>query len=627
MAKTWAKVGGASACALAVFAVAFLRNEPTSAAAKPDLRPSAHWVFDDAGVTGKTVADRAGKLPGTILGTPALVAEGPVPHLHLTGPDAGVMLKERATPDAAYLPKESLSVVAWVRVDEPSEWAGILGCFQDNGPLKQGFVVGANKKKFFFGLAARSTGKMTYLESNTDYQLGTWYHVAAVYDGRQTRLFVNGQLDATGTEQSGPVVYAKSAPLVIGRYKDDNEDFPLLGAIKEVALCPHAITPEQVTAHFDADKALAAAPSAAPDGPVFVVAPYLQYVTRTGITIMWETDDVCTAVVEYGDTFPPKKQAKVEKADAMGEVPLAGLEPNTKYFYRVVCKDAQGREAASKPMTFMTAPGLTDAYSFAVIGDTQRNPVITGKVAKLMWERRPNFVVHCGDVVDDGASKAQWTGDLFKPCSELFGRVAVFPCIGNHEKDHPHYYKYFALPKPEYYYSYTYGNAEFFVLDTNTKRNLKADGEQYKWLDKALGASTAKWKICYHHHPAYCSDDDDYGNTWKGSSTYGDVRVRNFVTLYEKYKVDLVFNGHVHVYERTWPIRDGKIDQKDGVVYLTSGGGGGKLEDFAPTPAFFKQEFRSDYHFCYATVHLGTFNLKAFDHEGRLFDQFTIKKE
>ena len=312
----------------------------------------------------------------------------------------------------------------------------------------------------------------------------------------------------------------------------------------------------------------AEAPAAAgPDGAKFLVEPYLQYVTRTGITIMWETDDACTAVVEYGTTFPPKLQAKVEKADTMGEVPLTGLEPNTKYFYRVVCKDAEGRELASKLMTFMTAPGPFDAFSFTVVGDTQRNPVVTGKVAKLMWERRPNFVVHCGDVVDDGASKAQWTGDLFKPCAELFGRVPVFPCIGNHEKDHPFYYRYFALPKPEHYYSYTYGNAEFFVLDTNTKRNLKADGEQYKWLDRALAASTAKWKVCYHHHPAYCSDDDDYGNTWKGSSTYGDVRVRSFVELYEKYKVDVVFNGHVHVYERHLadPRREGGAEGRGGV--------------------------------------------------------------
>ena len=624
MTKTWAKKAGAAACVVAVVAIALLRN--TTAAPKPDLKPTAHWVFDTDGVSGKTVADRCGKLPGTLLGAPT-VGDGTAPYLHLTGPDDGVMVKPRAGPDAAFLPKEAMSVVAWVRIDEPTEWGGILGCFQDNGLAEFGFLVGFNKKKFIFGLTTAATKKMTYLESKAEYVRGKWYHVAAVFDGKQMRLFINGQPDATSDEQSGPILYAKTAPLVIGRYKDDNEDYGMRGAIKEVMLCSHAVAADQVAAHFEADKPLAEAPSVVPPGPRFVVEPYLQYVTRTGITVMWETEEACTATVEYGTTFPPKGEAKVEKAGTMGEVALAGLEPNTKYFYRVVCTDGEGRKHEGKVLTFMTAPGPSDAYSYAVIGDTQRNPVVTGKVAKLMWERRPNFVVHCGDVVDDGAAKVQWTGDLFKPCNELFGRVAVFPCIGNHEKDHPHYYKYFALPKPEYYYSYTYGNTEFFVLDTNTKRNLKPDGEQYKWLDKALAASTAKWKVCYHHHPAYCSDDDDYGNTWKGSSNYGDVRVRSFVELYEKYKVDVVFNGHVHVYERTWPIRGGKVDQREGVVYVTTGGGGGKLENFAPTPAFFKQEFRSDYHFCYVTVHNGTFNLKAFDQEGRLFDQFALKKE
>jgi predicted phosphodiesterase len=621
----WAKVAGAGACVAAVLTVALWRNQST-AAPKPDLKPTAHWVFDNNAVNGKAVADKVGKLPGTLLGTPKVIADESTSYLHLTGPDDGVMVKDRVTPDAAFLPAESLSVVAWVRIDEPTEWGAFLGCFQDNGPIKQGLVVGFNKKKFYFGLATKTAGKITYLESQTEYVRGKWYHIAAVYDGKQMRLFVNGQLDATSNAQSGPVLYAKAAKFVLGRYQDDNENYPMHGAIKEVMLCPHAVEAGQVAAHFEADKALAEAPSAVPDGPKFVVEPYLQYVTRTGITVMWETEEACTAVVEYGDKYPPKEQAKVEKADVMGEVPLTNLEPNTKYFYRVVCKDAQGRELTSKPLTFMTAPGPADAFSFTVVGDTQRNPVVTGKIAKLMWERRPNFVVHCGDVVDDGASKLQWTGDLFKPCNELFGRVAVFPCIGNHEKDHPHYYKYFSLPKPEYYYQYTYGNTDFFVLDTNTKRNLKADGEQYKWLDKALAASTAKWKVCYHHHPAYSSDDDDFGNSWKGSTTSGDPRVRNFVTLYEKYNVDVVFNGHIHVYERTWPVRAGRVDQKAGVVYVTSGGGGGKLEDFAPTPAFFKENFRSDYHFCYVTVHGGTFNLKAFDVEGRQFDQFTINK-
>jgi phosphodiesterase/alkaline phosphatase D-like protein len=311
----------------------------------------------------------------------------------------------------------------------------------------------------------------------------------------------------------------------------------------------------------------------------------------------------------------------------MGEVVLTNLEPRTKHFYRVVCTDADGNRLEGKSLTFFTACEPTDAYSFTVIGDTQRNPAVTGKIARLMWDRRPNFVIHCGDVVDDGAAKWQWTGDLFKPCTDLFARVPIYPCIGNHEKDHESYYKYFSLPKPEYYYSFKYGNAELFVLDTNTKRDLSSKGEQYRWLDKALAASDARWKFCYHHHPPYSSDDDDYGNSWKGPTTSGDLRVRDFVAIYEKHKVDVVFSGHIHVYERTWPVRAGKVDRQNGVTYVTSGGGGGKLETFAPTPAFFKQEFRSDYHFCYVTIHLGELHFKAFDQEGRMFDYFDRTKD
>ena len=69
------------------------------------------------------------------------------------------------------------------------------------------------------------------------------------------------------------------------------------------------------------------------------------------------------------------------------------------------------------------------------------------------------------------------------------------------------------------------------------------------------------------------------------------------------------------------------IGQKSGVVHVTTGGGGGKLEDVGPTPTFFKAECRADFHFCYVTVHQGALHFKAFDQEGRLFDHFTLKKE
>ncbi len=359
-------------------------------------------------------------------------------------------------------------------------------------------------------------------------------------------------------------------------------------------------------------------------GLTFVFHPYLQYATRTSIVVMCETDAPTSCVVEYGETFPPDKSAEDKTAQTLHEVKLDNLQPRSKYFYRVTCTDAAGRKVVSDPLTFSTAVDPTDAYSFAVIGDTQKNPMVTANVARQMFARRPNFVLHMGDVVDNGPNLKEWSHELFGPCRELFARVPVYPCIGNHERNHAHYYKYFALPKPEYYYSFKYGNAEFFVVDTN--KPIAAGGEQYAWLDKALGESTARWKLCYHHHPCYSSDSDDYGNTWKGHSKLGDPKAKELIPLYEKHNVDVAMNGHIHLYERTWPVRGGKVDPK-GVVYLTSGGGGGRLEDFDPVPAFFKNQGRVVYHYCYFTVHNGLLECKAFDDEGRLFDSFTLRKE
>lgn len=362
----------------------------------------------------------------------------------------------------------------------------------------------------------------------------------------------------------------------------------------------------------------------APAGPRFVVFPYLQYATTTSITVMWETPFAGTSKVQYG-VGALTGSTEGAKDVTLHEVKLTGLQPGTAHVYQVT---TEGKDAkiTSPLLTFQTAPGKDDVFSFVLIGDTQRNPTVTGKVATLAWQRRPNFVVHLGDVVDHGPSKKQWTDDLFGPCKELFCRVPVYPCIGNHERNHAFYYAYFSLPAPEYYYRYSYGCADFFVLDTNKK--IAPGAEQYKWLDAELAKSTSRWKFVYHHHPCYTSDDDDYGNTWKGAkSREGDANARALVALYEKHNVDMVFNGHIHVYERTWPIRGGKVNREKGVTYITSGGGGGKLEDFAPVPTFFKAQCRSDYHFCYVSIHGPRLSFRAFDHQGMLFDTFDLEKK
>lgn len=364
-------------------------------------------------------------------------------------------------------------------------------------------------------------------------------------------------------------------------------------------------------------------PPNADDFPHFVVHPYLQYATPTAITICWETSFAGTSEVRYGLSAPTSTRAGPKDA-TFHEVTLTDLKPGQPYVYQVTTTSG-ARKLASPLLTFQPAVAAGEAFSFVLIGDTQKNPAVTQTIATLAWQRRPNFVVHLGDVVDNGPDKREWTHELFGPCKELFARVPVYPCIGNHEKDHAHYYRYFAVPAPKYFYRFRYGNADFFSLDTNKK--VGPGTEQYKWLDAELARSDATWKFVYHHHPAYTSDDDDYGKTFKGEpSQQGDPNARALVALYEKHNVDIVFNGHIHVYERTWPLRGGKVDRDKGVLYVTSGGGGGKLEDFAPVPTFFKAQCRSDYHFCYVTLHGGRLCFKAFDHRGMLFDSFDLDK-
>src|SRR5262249_55244127 len=73
--------------------------------------------------------------------------------------------------------------------------------------------------------------------------------------------------------------------------------------------------------------------------PWFVVAPYLQFPTRDSITIMWETAQPGTSVVEYGTISSNMAKVEQDKKATIHEVPLKGLKPNTQYVYRVSSTD------------------------------------------------------------------------------------------------------------------------------------------------------------------------------------------------------------------------------------------------------------------------------------------------
>lgn len=367
--------------------------------------------------------------------------------------------------------------------------------------------------------------------------------------------------------------------------------------------------------------------------PGFLVLPYLQFSTKNSMTVLWETTVAASTRVEFGEAQPKaespnlSQQASLEGTRTMHEVVLADLKPETNYFWRVVSKTQAGIELKSPMYTFKTAVQDTTAYMFALVGDTQRNndtPWGWQVVAKELWRHRPNFVVLAGDLVDWGPRKEDWTEHFFPGGQPLMSRVPLFSVLGNHEGDADYYYRYLANPTPEYYYSFTYGNAEFFMIDSN--RDLSEGSEQYNWLDQALAKSTATWKIAIHHHPPYSSDSDDHGDTYKELSTLG-THARNLVPLYDKYKVDFCLFGHTHLYERSWPLRGDRINKKDGTIYINSGGAGGYTEAFAPTRSWFTLEQREGHHFCTFAIHENHLVFKAIDYAGHVFDAFELEKD
>ncbi len=581
------------------------------------------WQFTKADLKDGVVADQIGGAHGRLEGRARFFKDQVGEYLELDGVSGVVHLGRY--PDGPSLPAERISVEAVVRFRQFGDYMGVIGAFQDNGDYERGWVLGARRGRPFFALASEGAKTLTYLQTERPLEAGRWYHLVGTYDGKVQRLFVNGQLANGSTVQQGKILYPSHAWYTIGAYRDDNEFNGMIGSLRGIAVYREALDAGQVKSRFEGAKASTELPAEVEIPSIISVGPYLQYATKTGITILWETSQKATSVVEFGEQTPLTGSASGAGDCDLHEVRLENLKPQTNYFYRVVSVGPDGAESLSDLYTFQTAVEEGAAFAFAGVSDTQNNPPVWGRISQLVFGERPSFVIHSGDIVGNGSRRHEWTDEFLKPAHGLMSRVPIFAILGNHDQDDANYYRYIGNPAPEHRYSFVYGNAQFSMIDTN--RSVAPDSEQYKWLEQELAGSTATWKFTVHHHSPYTSDENDYGDTWKGkSSPRGDLRLRPLVELYERFGVDICFFGHIHDYERTWPIRDDKVDPDRGVIYVQMGGAGGGLEDYAPTRSWFTAKVRRDHHFVLVNVFGKTLHLQAIDQNGILFDQVTVQK-
>jgi hypothetical protein len=221
-------------------------------------------------------------------------------------------------------------------------------------------------------------------------------------------------------------------------------------------------------------------------------------------------------------------------------------------------------------------PSLRGGTVFALIGDSGSGdqPQRAVAVAMLTYfntARHFSFVLMLGDNLyhDD------YTGEFLEPYKPLLDRgVTFYATLGNHDRDLEIHFKPFNMGDQDRY-SIDQGNARFVALNSNHP----ADPAQLKWLDGVFASAGDKWRICFFHHPLYSSGQHGAEARDVIRPALEEALVRN--------RVDVVFSGHEHLYERIRP--------QHGVHYFVSGGGGRNLYGYHQSA--FDEIGVSEHHF------------------------------
>lgn len=249
---------------------------------------------------------------------------------------------------------------------------------------------------------------------------------------------------------------------------------------------------------------------------------------------------------------------------------MTNLDHDTTYWYRV----GSNASGWSRNYSFHTIPqnvGTTERpLRVIAIADMDygRNGDVTIRRLNSLAEsgQLPDVLIHFGDIAYADADMQHW--DLYSRMVEPFAaRVPYMTTPGNHELwyNFSSYKMRFhdSMPRAEggapddaMYYSFTIGPVQFLMLNTESPIDTpQFDAQQYSWAEQRLKEMNAKrdehpWIVVAHHRPLYC--------TLLPSTACVEERFALLATgiedVYMKGQVDCVLVGHLHNYERTYPV-------------------------------------------------------------------------
>lgn len=326
--------------------------------------------------------------------------------------------------------------------------------------------------------------------------------------------------------------------------------------------------------------------------------PYLQKQTSSSMNVKWRTATMTSGKVYYGTDLNNLNLSATDTVNVNDhDVEVKGLQPFTKYFYKIE-SDNVVLSGPDSVHFFRTAPipGAVQPIRVWAIGDHGKanDPQRRTRDSYLNYtgKRETDVWLWLGDnVYNDGTDK-EYQDKVFETYygyNEIFKNMHFYPCPGNHDygsvcpipcqKDpNTHTGPYYDIisvhakgeaggtpSDKELYYSYDYGNVHFISLNSELGSPTEAydwigafvsgkpaNYPMVKWLKQDLTNNTQPWVIVYWHQPPFSKGSHDSDKVWE---LFMKAMRQNILPILDSFGVDMVINGHSHNYERSYMIK------------------------------------------------------------------------
>ena len=280
---------------------------------------------------------------------------------------------------------------------------------------------------------------------------------------------------------------------------------------------------------------------------------------------------------------------------------------------------AVAAHSTAAPPPISPTPSPIPALRLAVLGDYGLAGQPEADVASLILGWQPDYILTTGDNnYPDGEQETidenigQYYHSYIAPYVGSYGQGGevnrFFPTLGNHDwntNQAQPYLDYFALPGNERYYDILLGPVHIFAVDSDSREpdGVSRISPQAVWLQDALSASTAPWKLVIMHHPPF------------SSGYHGPVDWMRWP--FAEWGADAVLAGHDHTYERLLI---------DSIPYFVNGLGGGPIYAFVFIDEASQARYNDDHGAMLITADTQQITFQFMNRRGELIDSYSISK-